>query len=149
MPKPDTSVDALIANAKSYLKDISESTKPPIKTALPSVSFWLEKRNFLEAVEELVEITDVCQIEPNSRVAIQVEFMVSNTVYRLVIKTVVNENGIFSLSHSELVDVDYPYSEKDVWEAVKDYASENALAIAGLMLSLFNASLNILRLFSK
>jgi hypothetical protein len=148
LDNPETSVDALLASARSYLKELSESSKPPIKAALPAVSFWLEKRNFLEAVEELVQITDVCQIEPNSRVAIQVEFTVSNTVYRLVIKTVVNENGVFSLRHSELIDVDYPYSEKDLWNIVKDYAKENSLAIAGLVLSLFNASLNVMRLFS-
>lgn len=146
MPSRDTSIDTLIASVRSFLQEASESAKPPIKAGLPTVSFWLEKRNFLEAIEEQVQITDIGEVQPDSRVIIQLEFMMSDIVYRLIIRTYVNENGVFQLTHPELDNVDFPYSDEGAWEAAKAYAKEHAYALAGLTLSMINLALNIMRL---
>ncbi len=144
-----TSIDALINAARDNLKTISE-TEPKIRLALPSISFWLETYSVLEAIQKEIEIKDVSQIKPGSRVNIELEFVAADTTYRIVIRTVVTQGGVFQLRTSEVTDIDFPYSDDDkVWEMVKRFAKENAVPLAGLILSMLNTSLNVLRLSGK
>lgn len=148
MASTPPSIDDLVNATRSGLKENVERAKVSITLSLPSVSFWIEKSSLVEAVQEFVQVKTVADIKPNSRINIELEFGIGDIFYKLVIRTVVSQNGVFTLRHSDVVDIDYPFSEKDAWNLLKDYAKANALPIAGLMLSLLNTSLNIMRLKS-
>jgi len=142
--KKDLSIDKLIENARSCLKDVTERYAVPLR--LPEVSFWLEKRNILGVAEESVKIKDISEIKPDSRVNMEVDFELGPLTYRLIVRTVVTEDGIFQLRHPELWDICYPYDTPSPWETAKKFAKENAVGLASLLVSLFNAALNIMRL---
>jgi hypothetical protein len=144
----DTSTKALIDSARKNLKQWSE-TGPKIPIDFPSVSFWLEPPGILEAVQTQIEIKDITQIKPNCRVTIEVVLNLIGISYKIVIRTIANESGILQLRHPEVTDIDFPYSDPDLWEMAKKFANENSLALAGLALSTFNASLNVMRLAGK
>jgi len=144
--KPQSpSIDELVNATRSSLKENVERAKVPISLSVPTVSFWIEKSSLLE-VQEFVQVKYVSDIQVDSKINIELEFGIGDIVYKLVMRTVVSKNGIFTLRHSDVVDISYPYTDQDMWELVKSYAKANALPIAGLMLSLLNTSLNLMRL---
>lgn len=142
------SIDDLINATRSNLKKGVEESGIKISLSIPSVTFWIEQSNLLESVQQFVQAKNVSNIKPNSRINIELEFGIGDVVYKLVIRTIVGQNGVLSLRHSDIVDIDFPFTEKEqsAWELLKGYAKANALPIAGLVLSLINTSLNIMRL---
>lgn len=146
---PRTSIDSLIKIANDHLKHWAE-TEPKVELNLGSVGLWVLIPTVLEAMELQTEVKDISQIKPGCRVNIEVELNFAEVVYRMIIKTLVNQSGALQLTHTEITDIQFPYSEKrDLWEVTKDFANNNQLALAGLMLSIFNASVNVLRLMGK
>jgi len=140
----DTSVDAFINSARACLRDRAKPLK--IETDLCEVSLWLEKRDLLHGVEERIQIKDISEIRPGSKIDMELTFSISDITYKFTIKTIVTESGIFQLRHPELIDIDYPHSDSSTWEELKTFVRENSVSIAGLVLSLFNMALNLMRL---
>jgi hypothetical protein len=138
----DSSIDVLIEKAKECLKDWAG----PLKVALPEANFWLERRNILGVAEEQVQIKDISEIKPDSKINIELEFKAEALTYKLIIRTVVTPNGVFQLRHPELTDIYYPHSSSIGWDAIKAFAIRNAVPLAGLTLSLFNTALSLMRL---
>jgi hypothetical protein len=149
---PVTSIESLIKAANDNLKHWAEE-EPKIDLSLASVSLWLLLPAVLEVIEVKNKIQDISQITPGSRVNIEVDLNFSGILYRMVIKTLVNQSGALQLMHSEITDITFPYSkeskEEGYWEMTKNFAIENAVPLAGLMLSIFNASVNVLRLMGR
>jgi len=132
------SIDVLIESARACLKEAAGS----VPVSLPEVSFWLVKRDLVDVAEERVKIKDVSEMKPGSKIDMEILFVIANVTYRLTIKTVITQDGVFQLRHSELTHMTYVTD----WDKVRTFAEENAVSLAGFVLSLFNAALNLNRM---
>jgi len=142
-PKNPLSTDELLKKAQECLKDRPAGS---VKAEIPEATFWLETRNLLNVTEEHTKIEDVSKIQPNSKIDIELTFVLGLVTYRFTIKTIVTEGGLFQLRHPELTGFDYPEVSQSVWKELAAFAKQNAVSIASLLLSLLNTALKLMEL---